>query len=118
MEIGERIKQLRQEKGMTLEEVGNKVGVGKSTVKKWEDGQIANMKRDKILKLANAFQCSPSYLMGYEDNLTPNNSELLTNILYDKDKEFLKYIKKIQNLSTEQRQRIYGYVDSIIQKEG
>ena len=36
----------RKELGLTLEEVGNFVGVSKSTVKKWETGFIDNMKRD------------------------------------------------------------------------
>ena len=52
MNIGQRIKELRLAKGMTLEDLGNKVGVGKSTVRKWETGSIANMRRDKIVKIA------------------------------------------------------------------
>ena len=52
MDFGERIKQLRMANGLTLEQVGDAVGVGKSTVRKWETGQIANMRRDKIAKLA------------------------------------------------------------------
>ena len=67
MEMGERIKMLREQRGMTLEELGNKVGVGKSTVRKWETGAIANMRRDKIQKLADALGVSPGYLMGWDD---------------------------------------------------
>ena len=52
---------------MTLEELGNKVGVGKSTVRKWENGMIANMKRDKILKVAEALNTTPAYLMGWDE---------------------------------------------------
>ena len=48
MDFGEKIKQLRLSRGMTLEQVGNIVGVGKSTVRKWENGDIKNMGRDKI----------------------------------------------------------------------
>ena len=36
--MGDRIKRLRSENNMTLEELGNRVGVGKSTVRKWENG--------------------------------------------------------------------------------
>lgn len=60
MNIGEKIRARRMELGMTLEEVGNIVGVGKSTVRKWETGMIQNMKRDKIDLLAKALQISPS----------------------------------------------------------
>ena len=42
--MAQRIKALRKEKGLTLEQVADVVGVGKSTVRKWETGMIANMK--------------------------------------------------------------------------
>lgn len=61
------IKSRRNELNLTLEEVGNMVGVGKSTVRKWETGDIENMKRDKIVKLAKALKVSPSYIMGLEE---------------------------------------------------
>lgn len=57
---------LRVSQGLTLEQVGNVVGVGKSTVRKWETGEIANMRRDKIAKLAEALNTTPAYLMGWE----------------------------------------------------
>lgn len=67
MTIGEKIKNLREVRGYTLEELGEKIGVGKSTVRKWENGMIKNMRRDKIAKLAEVLGCSPLYLLGYED---------------------------------------------------
>lgn len=67
MEMGEKIQKLRLEKEMTLEQLGSLVGVGKSTVRKWENGMIANMRRDKIAKIADALCVSPGYLMGWED---------------------------------------------------
>ncbi|UXR50973.1 LexA family protein [Staphylococcus simulans] len=62
------IKSRRKELNLTLEQVGNLVGVGKSTVRKWETGDIENMKRDKIVKLAKALRVSPSYIMGIEED--------------------------------------------------
>lgn len=67
MEMGQKIYNLRVQKGLTLEELGNMVGVGKSTVRKWENGMIANMKRDKILKVSEALDTTPAYLMGWEE---------------------------------------------------
>lgn len=66
MDFGERLKRLRIDNGLTLEQVGDAVGVGKSTVRKWETGQIANMRRDKIAKLATALHTTPAYLMGWD----------------------------------------------------
>lgn len=80
MELNEKIKMLRAKRNMTLEEVGNIVGVGKSTVRKWESGDIANMRRDKIAKLAEALHTTPAYLMGWDDDplasLPPNTLPL------------------------------------------
>lgn len=69
-ELSKKIKELRLQRKMTLEQVGEIVGVGKSTVRKWETGMIANMKRDKIALLAKALGTTPAYLMGWKDEKT------------------------------------------------
>ena len=71
--LGEKIKILREEQGLTLEQVGDAVGVGKSTVRKWENGIIANMRRDKIASLAKVLNTTPAYLMGWKDELKVDN---------------------------------------------
>ena len=76
MDIGKMINQRRTELKLTLEQVGQAVGVGKSTVKKWEDGYISNMRRDKIALLAKVLKMNPvSFITGEfkeeEDQATP-----------------------------------------------
>ena len=66
-EMSRKIKELRLENGLTLEQVATVVGVGKSTVRKWETGMIANMRRDKIALLAKALGTTPAYLMGWKE---------------------------------------------------
>lgn len=111
MNTGQRIKQLRLEKNMTLEELGNKVGVGKSTVRKWENGIIANMRRDKIAKLASALECSPAYLMDWkEKNISLPEEMDLWNELRE-DKELLKSLAKYLLLSDEQKKLILNTID-------
>ena len=72
-DLSRKIKELRLAKKMTLEEVATIVGVGKSTVRKWETGMIANMKRDKIALLAKALSTTPAYLMGWNEEVEPRN---------------------------------------------
>lgn len=67
MDLGNKIKNRRQELGLTLEEVGKIVGVSKSTVMKWETGYIENMRRDKIALLAKALKVSPLWIMGIDE---------------------------------------------------
>lgn len=61
------MKNRRKSLNLTLEDVGNAVGVGKSTVRKWENGDIENMKRDKIEKLSKVLKVSPMDILGFED---------------------------------------------------
>lgn len=83
-DMAQKIKELRQQRGMTLEEVATIVGVGKSTVRKWETGMIANMKRDKIAALAQALGTTPAYLMGWQDEDEENPHELKLVTAFDK----------------------------------
>lgn len=67
-DLSQKIYQLRKRQGLTLEQVADIVGVGKSTVRKWETGMIANMRRDKIALLAKALHTTPAYLMGWNEH--------------------------------------------------
>ena len=67
MDFKDKIRLLRVNIGATLEQIGNEVGVSKATVKRWESGEIANIRRDKIFKLAQALHTTPAYLMGWDD---------------------------------------------------
>lgn len=66
-DIGKKMFDRRKELGLTLEDVGNAVGVGKSTVRKWENGMIKNMGRDKIALVASVLQMSPVEFVPCDD---------------------------------------------------
>lgn len=72
------IAERRKELGLTLDELGKKTGVSKSTVKKWESGYIKNMRRDKIVLLAKALQVSPMDILLSRDS---NDEYVLEKIL-------------------------------------
>jgi transcriptional regulator with XRE-family HTH domain len=87
-----RIKELRQERGLTLEQVAKVVGVGKSTVRKWETGMIANMKRDKIASLAKALGTTPAYLMGWKEKSTSEDKPI---VLTEGEKALLELFNRV-----------------------
>lgn len=68
MTTGDKIHYLRTKLGLTLQELGDKVGVGASTVRKWETGYIKSLRTDKMQKLAAALDTSVDYLMGWTEN--------------------------------------------------
>ena len=63
--IGERIKALRKQKRMTLEELAAALGTSKQTIHRYENGVIANIPHDKIVQLAQALDTLPADLCGW-----------------------------------------------------
>lgn len=69
MDFKDKIKINRENLGYTLEELAKLVGVSAPTIQRYESGKIKNVRRDKIANLAKALNVSPSYLMGWKDDL-------------------------------------------------
>jgi transcriptional regulator with XRE-family HTH domain len=94
-EIANKIKARRMELGLTLEDVAQAVGVGRSTVRKWETGMIKNMGRDKIAALAKVLQMNPVELVppvGYvrsedEARLEALHQNPRLGLLFDRSRE-------------------------------
>lgn len=63
MDIGQKIKEARLEKGMTQEELGKIVGLQKSAIAKYENGRVVNIKRSTLQKLALALDLRGSDLI-------------------------------------------------------
>lgn len=74
--INKRIKEARIRKDLTLLEVATKLGVSEATVQRYESGEIKNIKHKTIQDLSNIFDCSPAYLMGWEDEPHLTKEEL------------------------------------------
>lgn len=75
MDIKDIIKNKRIEKGLTMKELAEKVGVSEATISRWESGEISNMKHKGIILLANALDISPNVIMGWEDLPEPPQEE-------------------------------------------
>lgn len=68
MSISTNIKNARIAAGLTQSELANRIGMKQQTIQKYENGIIANIPSDKIEKIAKVLNCSPAYLMGWEEN--------------------------------------------------
>jgi len=88
MTVGERIKQKRIELNMSQDELAKKVGYkSRSSIQKIECAR--RLPLPKVEKMATALDCTPSFLMGWEE---PNPEEHLINayIKNAQDQEFLE----------------------------
>ncbi|MDY7112139.1 repressor LexA [Eubacterium callanderi] len=69
--LNDRIKEQRVKAGFTLSDVADKLNIKEATAQRYESGAIKNIKHETIVELAHLFGCSPQYLMGWDDNVTP-----------------------------------------------
>ena len=61
-----RLKELRQEKGLSQQALGKEFGVSYRTIQNWENG-VNSIKQDKAQQLADYFDVSVAYLLGYSE---------------------------------------------------
>ena len=78
MKLKERIRNRRLEIGMTLEQVAAKVGVATATMQRYESGEIGNIKLTMVEKIANALNCAPGFLLGWNGNVHNASGKLVT----------------------------------------
>lgn len=105
MDMGDRIKSLRLNLNLTQEDIGNKIGVNKAAVQKWESGKVENLKRSTIAKLSEIFGVTPSYLMGWEDP-APLSAPELSPLQQ-------KVVAVMDNLNIEGQEKVLEYTEDL-----
>ena len=60
-----RLKELRMEKGLSIQELSRQIGIGSSSLCRWENRQ-ADVKGSQLIQLAQFFSVSVDYLLGLE----------------------------------------------------
>ena len=109
MEIGQKIKKARLERGMTQQELGDIVGVQKSAIAKYESGRVVNIKRNTLQKIAKALNIRPSELVF--DGSPKEAAGLHVRIITDL--ELMDTIKIYYNLSEEKQKMIRDLIRSL-----
>lgn len=66
--LPDRLKSRRKELGLTLLQVAKRVGISEGTVQRWENGIIKSLRYENVVKLADALETTPAYLMGWEEH--------------------------------------------------
>lgn len=112
MNKGERIKALRNAKGISQEELAKMLDISKQAVGKYESNIVTNIPSDKIEAMAVIFGTTPDYIMGWDKVEKENEDavDILVKLGADKDfanivmramedKEFYGLCKMLCNLS-------------------
>lgn len=64
--FAERLKELREAQGLSILELSKKLGVGHSSISRWENNQ-ARINAEQLVDIAKFFGVSTDYLLGLED---------------------------------------------------
>jgi len=80
IEIGIRIANRRSALGLTMDEVAQRIGVAKSTIQRYEKGQIQKIKLPVIESIATALGVNPDWIIGNTDNPAPMNNVKMHNL--------------------------------------
>lgn len=102
---GQRIKELREERGLSLMALAKAVGVSDTAVCKWEN-QLAEPKLSYIVRLADFFNCSADYLTGRTDDLgwvvqprlLTSEDQLFLDIIHDLSPQMRELAKQTLKL--------------------
>lgn len=114
MEIGQKIKKARLERGLTQKELGEIIGVQKSAIAKYESGRVVNIKRSTLQKIAKALNIRPSELIFSES--PKDAAELHVRIITDF--ELMEAIKDYYVLSEENKRMVRDLIRSLKKTEG
>ena len=114
MNIGKRIKERRKELGMSADELGQRLGKDRSTIYRYEKGDIENLPLDILEPIAKALGTTPQYLMGWEEEIQKNAmgaAELHFEILMDED--FVGMFDDFHVLDSKQRKIVTDLVHTL-----
>lgn len=63
----DRIRSMRMQKGITLAQIAEKLGVTEATAQRYESGNIKSVPYEHMCAYGEILGCSPAYLMGWLD---------------------------------------------------
>lgn len=104
MHTGDIIKALREQANMTQAELGKQLGVNKSTVQKYENGMVQNLKIKTLRKLCEIFVVPPWQF------IYPEHSSISDEQIVMKIRQTLLLAKIYQQLTKEGQTRVYHYL--------
>lgn len=112
MNIGDRIKNRRLELGLTQEEVAKKAGYkSRSSINKIELSR--DLPLTKVKEVARILDCTPSYLLGWEDKEQLIETAKTDVMLSNMDDRLKEYALKLAKLPKEKQDLVLKMIDEL-----
>lgn len=122
MRIGQRISARRKELKISADELAKRLGKDRSTIYRYEKGDIENLPLDILEPIAQALETTPAYLMGWEKQTeekpveTANKSaDLLLRIEgKENDTDLMVMLEEYSKLSESKQAQVREYVHFLL----
>lgn len=114
--VGARIKELRTLAGMSQEELGRRVGVQRAAINKYEVGSVTNIPIATIEKMAQVFDVSPTYIVGWNDRSSnPLSAEVkvLQGVKTFYGKDAVDILEGYCSMSIAGRKKVFQYLEDM-----
>ncbi len=111
MTIGNRIKDRRKHLRMSVDELAKKLGKDRSTIYRYEKGDIENLPLDILEPIAVALETTPQYLMGWDQ--VEKKNDILADIVLrlQTDSQFREACEKLYSVDKRKLSSILTLLD-------
>ena len=113
MNIGQRIKQRRKELKISADELGKRLGKDRSTIFRYEKGDIENLPLDILEPISEILQTTPQYLMGWEEEQKKNDIQADIILKMRTNEDFLQAVETLYKLDDEKLKGINQMLNSL-----
>ena len=107
-ETAKKIRDIRKQKGISAEDLAEKIGMNRATYYRYESGDLKNLKFEKIQKIAEALDVYPVDLVVWEEEKPVLNEDELDDEL----------IRRLMLLTPEEIEKVDAFVQGILATRG
>ena len=114
--VGVKIKELRKMYNMSQEELGNRLGIKRAAVQKYEKGTVENIPIKTIERIASIFDVTPTYILGWDlhsTNSLPMEAKILQGIQTFYGSEVVELIEIYCTVSNVGKKRLLTYAEEV-----
>lgn len=116
MTKGQRIKELRERRKMTQEELAKKLNTTKQTISKYEKDIVTNIPSDRIEALSKVLNSTPEYILGWEKVQQFNSVLADLTIRMRTDNDFFSVVEGLNQLDAVQLSSVKQIVETFLIK--
>ena len=107
--VGNSIKEARKAKGLTQKDLAILLECSHTTISKYEQGEIENMPRPRMQKMAEILDVSPIVLFDFVDT---EKRQPAQSKLSSKKMEFIRKVEGMSDAQLERLERILALVEN------